>query len=238
MNKSESIKQIAVALCNVQAKLRGAKADAENPYFKSKYADLASVVDAAKALLAENGLSVVQTAEMVGNVPCLNTCLLHTSGEWISGSLPLYPKTLDPQAMGSALTYARRYSYAAMIGVVQADDDGEKAMVRSDQPAVAFPVSVLNELPPVSAYEPEFTAASPGDPGEFIVPYGEGLKGKKLKDFNMLQLTVMLKKQQDWKASLERKGERKPSSLPIYISALQAYINQESNPSTQEDVPF
>jgi hypothetical protein len=128
MNKSDSIAKIAEALSQVQANLRPAKKDVMNPFFKKTYADLNSVWDSCRALLAANKLSVLQTTSVNDGVITLDTVLLHSSGEWVSGSYPINPIKNDPQAIGSAVTYARRYSLAAMIGIVaDEDDDGNAA---------------------------------------------------------------------------------------------------------------
>lgn len=130
MSQSEKIDQLFTALSKVQASLQGAKKDASNPFFKSKYADLESCWDACRKLLAENGLCVVQTMDSYNGIEVLVTTLGHSSGQWIGGSLPLNMKSKDPQGQGSAISYARRYSLAAIVGLVQTDDDGEAAMDR------------------------------------------------------------------------------------------------------------
>ena len=136
MEKSDSTKELATALCIVQGKLTGAKKDSENPYFKSKYADLASVWDACRNLLSENGLSVIQTNSPSGETTMiLDTTLLHNSGEWIGGSLEVPLSKSDPQGLGSAMTYARRYALAAIIGICPEDDDAEAATKRDVKPA-------------------------------------------------------------------------------------------------------
>lgn len=127
MNHSETISKIAAALCKVQGNLSGAKKDSKNPYFKSNYADLESVWDACRQLLHENELAVTQTTSMIEEKPYLITTLIHSSGEWINSILPLYLPRFDSQTLGSALTYARRYALAAIVGVVQTDDDGNAA---------------------------------------------------------------------------------------------------------------
>jgi len=126
--KSESIKEIATALSKAQGQFDHAKKDVKNEFFKSKYADLASVIDAAKKPLSENGLSVAQVvdADENGNIS-LETILMHVSGEWISGKYPVRPVKTDPQAMGSAITYARRYAFSAITGIAADDDDGNAA---------------------------------------------------------------------------------------------------------------
>ena len=132
MEKSESIKELAIALNKAQATLQVAKKGSENPYFHSKYADLLSVWDACREALVSNGLSVVQIADIsLPDKAVLETILMHTSGEWIKGRLPLLPVKPDPQAQGSAITYARRYSLSAIIGLcTEEDDDAETAMDR------------------------------------------------------------------------------------------------------------
>ncbi len=120
---SNDIKELAAALAKVQAKLVPAPKDSENPFFKSKYADLVSVWDACRGPLTENGFSVTQLIK--GDR--LDTYLLHSSGEYVVASCPILAKDQSAQAMGSAITYARRYSLAAVVGVVADDDDGEAA---------------------------------------------------------------------------------------------------------------
>jgi len=132
MEKSESIKELAVALNNVQKTLQAAKKDSVNPYFKSTYADLLSVWNACRETLTYNGLSVSQVADMdPEGRAVLETVLMHTSGEWIKGRLPLSTAKVDPQGQGSAITYARRYSLSAIIGLcTEEDDDAEAATDR------------------------------------------------------------------------------------------------------------
>jgi hypothetical protein len=131
MNKSSSVAALAAALAKAQAVLIGAKKDAANPFFKSTYADLQSVWDACRQPLASNGLSVVQTMDMTEFGPVLVTTLMHASGEWIEGRLPIWAVKQDPQGLGSAITYARRYALAAIVGIYQTDDDAESAMDRA-----------------------------------------------------------------------------------------------------------
>ena len=119
MNSSASIKELATALAKVQGKLTFAKKDSKNPFFKSNYADLESVWDACRDLLAEHGLSVMQFPGVYveGNM-VLTTILAHESGEWIVQDMSLPVSKPDAQGAGSAITYMRRYALAAVIGVV------------------------------------------------------------------------------------------------------------------------
>ena len=156
MQTSEHINELATALAKAQGEITGALKDSANPFFKSKYADLASCWDACRAALSSNGLSVVQTTargepvtiqwettdQATGEVSqfkvdtvelVVETTLIHSSGQWIRSSLPLIPRDASPQGMGSALTYGRRYGLTAMIGVAQVDDDANAASGRGGE---------------------------------------------------------------------------------------------------------
>ena len=124
--KSPQIDKLAAALAKAQSKLRGAVKTSVNPFFKSDYADLDAVIKSCFPQLTENGLSVIQ-----GNDTCdrgsfyVTTMLLHESGQWIKSKLkmPIGGKQ-DAQAVGATITYARRFSLSAMVGIAQTDDDG------------------------------------------------------------------------------------------------------------------
>ena len=143
MYSSGELAALAEALAKAQGVMVPAKKAAVNPFFKSKYADLASVWDVCRGPLSENGLSVVQTILVQSSFPpapdrtILQTILLHISGQWIESNYPVNPVKDDPQGIGSALTYARRYALMAMIGIAPEDDDGESAVRRApkDGPA-------------------------------------------------------------------------------------------------------
>jgi hypothetical protein len=130
--QSEQTNDLVSALVKASAEIKTAKKDAENPFFKSKYSDLPSIVDACKSALLKNNLVVTQSTTLVNGVTALVTTLHHTSGQWIRGYYPVTAVKADPQAMGSAITYARRYALSAIVGVIsEDDDDGESAMGRS-----------------------------------------------------------------------------------------------------------
>jgi len=127
MTKSESIKEIAIALNKAQAEMSGAKKGAVNPFFKSKYANLEEVIRCAKEPLHNNGLSVSQFPTTEDNQAGVTTILMHISGEWLESTLLLACSKQDPQGMGSAITYARRYAYQSVLGIPSEDDDGNSA---------------------------------------------------------------------------------------------------------------
>lgn len=129
MKMSESIKELASALSKAQGQIKGALKDSSNPFFKSKYADLSSVVEAIREAWSDNGLSYVQCIESSDKSEVsIETVILHSSGEWMAcGVLSLPVSKHDAQGFGSAMTYARRYSLSAASGVAPEDDDGNAA---------------------------------------------------------------------------------------------------------------
>jgi hypothetical protein len=120
MERSNTIGELAKGLVKFQSKMQTVVFDANNPFFKSKYATLAQLVSKSKDLLASCGLAVSQLTEDDGAV---STILMHESGEFLSSKLKLTPAKNDPQGLGSAITYARRYAYASILGLVADDDD-------------------------------------------------------------------------------------------------------------------
>lgn len=119
---------LALALSKAQGTMSGAKKDSANPFFKSKYADLTSVWEACREALSKNEIAVFQKTGFVDGMFGVITKLQHSSGEFEEGFFPVaVPVTAKAQEMGSAVTYARRYALAAMVGVAPEDDDGNAA---------------------------------------------------------------------------------------------------------------
>ncbi len=149
MNKSENINELATALAKAQGAMRFAAKDANNPFFKSKYADLSSVVEAIREALATNGLSYMQHLQQSEkHEVCVETVILHASGQWIGcGTVAIPVNKNDAQGYGSALTYARRYSLSAAVGVVADDDDGNAAAASAPKPAAAPAKPVAKAVP-------------------------------------------------------------------------------------------
>jgi hypothetical protein len=149
MLKSEQINELSAALAKAQGQIEGAKKSSSNPFFKSKYADLAECWNTCREALTANEISVIQMPEEINENGRLNitTMLAHSSGQYISSTLTMTVTKLDPQAIGSAITYGRRYALAAMVGLAQEDDDGEKAMARQekkDKKPVESPINITS----------------------------------------------------------------------------------------------
>lgn len=124
MNKSESIKNLAIALAKFQAEVKNPPNTANNPFFKSKYAPLSEVLNTVRPILSKHGLSVVQAPSTEENNIVITTILIHESGEFIEPEpLKLKMDKVTAQGAGSAITYASRYALSAILGISSEDDD-------------------------------------------------------------------------------------------------------------------
>lgn len=150
MEKSEIINELAAALSKAQGVITPAIKDSNNPFFKSKYADLAAVWDVCRDALSVNGLSVIQLPSAEANAVTLETVLTHGSGQWISSKLTMVSKDATPQAIGSCITYLRRYALSSVVGIAsEIDDDGNAATHSNKGFAVKDPSDIPYEAAPV-----------------------------------------------------------------------------------------
>ena len=127
MKTSDAVNELAAALAKAQGEMKNATLNKENPFFKSRYADLASVRDTITPALSKHGLSIVQMLSPENGSLMVCTRLIHSSGQWMESAFPIIADTNKPQAMGSAMTYARRYSLAAICNIATEDDDDANA---------------------------------------------------------------------------------------------------------------
>ncbi len=141
MAKSEQINELALALSKVQGEIEGAIKDAMNPHFKSKYADLTSCWESCRQQLTKYGIAVIQSNSDNETQLCLTTTLIHSSGQWIDGTLRMdreitdrnnTKRNMNAQEIGSALTYFRRYSLCSMVGICPEDDDANTVSQKND----------------------------------------------------------------------------------------------------------
>lgn len=152
MDKSESIKALACALSNAQAEMDGATKGSNNPFFKSKYADLSSVIQAIKEPFTNHGLSYSQFPIESGGRIGIETILMHSSGEWLCQSFTVNLTKQDAQAAGSAITYCRRYGLQSIAGIPSEDDDGNHATKTTKQPTKAsLPENVATAVKGIKA---------------------------------------------------------------------------------------
>jgi len=198
MRSTEDIGELAQALAKAQGTMKAAKKTESNPFFKSKYTDLAGVWDSIRDVLSSNGLSVVQTTDYDAtnnNSVIVSTVLMHSSGQWIEGVTKMPLVKMDPQAVGSAITYARRYALAAIVGVAsEEDDDGEAAMGRKDgqtakqaapvqsKPRQSEEQAKTNPLAPLikSIFEQVTSESGLGLKQDEFLPYVSKLLNKKI----------------------------------------------------------
>lgn len=160
MKTSESITTIAPALLAAQQAITFAGKNARNPHFKNSYADLGSVIDACKEPLNSAGIVFMQmpTPGKDGEL-ALVTRLIHTSGEWIEDTAVCPLPKQDPQGFGSAMTYLRRYSLAAIIGIYQDDDDGEAAKPKAGVEGINKWIAALVDAATMDDLRKHYSAA-------------------------------------------------------------------------------
>lgn len=190
MEKSATISELAKALVSFQKEMKSIGFDANNPFFKSKYATLAQLVTLSKDSLAMNGLAVSQLAENEGSI---TTILMHVSGEYLMSTLTLKPVKDDPQGRGSCITYARRYSYASMLGLVadDDDDDGNTATNLTTRTAtMPFTAKVQPNTEPKLNPTDEMVLTS--EQGQALLAYltGNGYTTDDLKEYISFQLDL------------------------------------------------
>lgn len=170
--QTDTINELAEALAKAQGEIQGATKDTDNPFFKSKYADLAAVWDACRSPLSKNGLSVVQQPRAFESQLRLVTRLMHSSGQWIEDEgFPLLLTKQDMQGLGSATTYARRYGLMAAVGIAPEEDDGNAASKTDGSGKGAKAVRAEQKAPPK-------------DHGENRGPLGIVALKDALKEFN------------------------------------------------------
>ena len=123
--KSNNIDKLGAALAKAQSEIKGAKMGNVNPFFKSGYANLHTVIESSFPFLSKYGLSVIQGNDTDENGSFyVTTVLLHNSGQWIKSKLKMPITKPDAQGVGATITYARRFALSAMVGIAQMDDDG------------------------------------------------------------------------------------------------------------------
>ena len=147
MKMSENINELATALVVAQGLIQNPTKSVSNAFFKSKYADLAGVIDVCRPAFTEAGIAVIQAPSTTddGSI-AVTTTLVHTSGQWMSEqiSMAIDPSAKNPaQAAGSLITYLRRYSLSAFANVAQEDDDGNSLKIA--EPARIQPSSITDK---------------------------------------------------------------------------------------------
>ena len=174
MKHSESIKNISNALVKAQRNIGAASKDAKNPFFKSKYADLGAVMEACKDALNEQGISVLQPVSSDAIQHSVETILLHESGEFISDTMRLELSKGDMQALGSAISYARRYALQSMMFIPAEDCDAESTMDRPKPVPKPAPAIVNTPAAPSTPTAPVTSVTPAATPTTSAVPTSTG----------------------------------------------------------------
>lgn len=161
MKMSESIAGLAKALAEAQGEIENASKASTNPHFKSKYADLAEVLNTIRPVFAKHGLAVTQFPAYEDGIVSVETVLTHSSGEWMCGTISAPVTKNDAQGVGSAVTYCRRYSLAAAAGIAQEDDDGNAAVQKpkADAGKIADHLAAIDASSDLDALKGAYTDA-------------------------------------------------------------------------------
>lgn len=229
--KSESIKEIAIALAKFNAKVQRIEKDSTNPHFKNKYASLDGIMDEVRPMLAEEGLSVLQMPSGLDGKLKLTTMLIHTSGEWIeSAPIEMQPAKNDPQGIGSATTYARRYSLCAFLGLSTGDldDDGNSASI-APQSQQSAPRT--------------YTPSPPSQPVQSTPTVGTALiTDAQVKMVQRLKNEKKLMDEQ-YRAMLQSYGVESTKDLSKQaaskiIERLTSYVPEPVTAPSEDDLPF
>ncbi len=190
MNQSPQLDQLFTALAKAQGEMAGAAKDCANPFFKSRYADLSSVWTACREPLSKNGLSVLQIVQSSDLGDVLHTTLGHSSGQYMTSTMPIRIKTggNDLQALGAAITYLRRFSLAAIVGVAPDDDNDGNGSNYKVQPK-AEPAIV--PVPFVSTAQLSTLRGSMAQCGnEFVTKVMEWLATKGIMALDKMPITL------------------------------------------------
>jgi hypothetical protein len=146
MLMSENVADLAASLALAQGEVENASKNSSNPHFRSKYADLAEIINTVRPVFAKHGLAVLQSPSYADGLVSVTTLLTHKSGQWIKDTASAPASKLDAQGVGSAVTYLRRYSLAAFAGIAQEDDDGNAASQRKPASPSASDMEKANNM--------------------------------------------------------------------------------------------
>jgi hypothetical protein len=254
--QSQSIAKLAAAMNAAQAEIGNALRDSENPFFKSHYADLASVREAYQPAFTKHGLALVQMPYAKDGRVGVETMLMHSSGEWIKAGADVKPVKDDPQSYGSAVTYLRRYSAAAFAGLATEDDDGEGAQGRGEKPAARPPQKTPEPQPkPETKPDPKQAGADgsfhsvTGRYDKVFVKTGTGARGAWSKSsvkigeqwFSTFDTAVAesLKAAKDTHVELRYKTDAKGFHTVVEVLAAPAEPESVEGAEPEEDnIPF
>ena len=210
MRTSENIAALSAALAKAQGEMKNATLNKVNPHFKSKYADLAGIRDTVIPSLSKNGLAVVQGTSIENGQLVVTTRLVHSSGEWMESQFPI---AIDkPQAMGSAYTYAKRYSLSAMCCIAADEDDDANA-------AQTAPHAKPEAMPATNGTAGASKAANRGAYDKMVTAIRNAPTVKALKDWYTANVTEIDALPADWLDELRIEYSDRKSELEKGLAA-------------------
>lgn len=185
---SPTIAKLATALAKAQAMIKAAEKNSVNPHFRNRYADLEACFEACREALAKNGLAVLQPPKASGQAVTVTTVLVHESGEWIAEALTMKAQQDTPQAIGSAITYARRYGLTSMLGIAsgEGEDDGNAASA-GPKPESEIERQLRDSAKALGGTIEEKTISEAKKAGALVYPFGRE-KGKPVTEVTVSSL--------------------------------------------------
>jgi hypothetical protein len=227
---SAEVGELAAALAKAQAEMKPATLDKVNPHFRSKYASLASCLEAARPL-AKHGIAVAQIPEQEEAGLHLSTMLIHSSGQWMKGRMKVLAAQQTAQGIGSGLSYARRYSLSAMAGIAaDEDDDAEEATrpAREERPPVRMVQKKAVNAPPPDVplgdviSENRQRERDDGLPSDYVIDFGR-FEGKRLSEIELPELKSYF----DWVRNDTLK-KKKPAEgrIATFLAQAERYLEE------------
>ena len=185
MNLTNANPALFAALSAAQSEIQNATKDSKNDFFKTKYADLATVLNTVRPTFAGYDLSIMQSTEFDGTMVSVTTAIAHAEGGYVTSVASCTPAKTDAQGIGAATTYLRRYALAAMTGIAQEDDDGQSARherpPNDPRPAPAKAIDAAKVAAGVEAVQ-EVLASDLDEMGECLALYDLHLEFSKDSD--------------------------------------------------------
>lgn len=225
MQKSEQTNELFTAIAKAQGEFRSIPMDKKNPHFKSSYASLTATQEGTREFLSKHGLALIQSIDIDGDGYYLETMLTHSSGQWASSRLKLILDKNNMQGLGSAITYAKRYAWQAMLGVVgDEDDDGNAAVAGKSAPtATAGKPAAQNQAKKPENYAPSISFHNPEEAGEYVIQIGRKYLGKKIKDIPRTELGGYFEYvvQENQKANRQATGHTRD-----FLNAVETWLSQ------------
>lgn len=234
--QSDSIAKLAEALALAQGEMAEAEKDSINPHFKSKFASLKSMIRASRPALSKHGIAVVQMPHCEGNKVRVTVRLVHKSGEYMdAGDFEALVQQATPQAIGSGLSYGRRYTYAPAVGVVvDDDDDGEAAEARpapkqNGSAALKAKLDAAAEMLGADVGETlaQAKAVSDRPPGALTYPFGKW-KGKVITAVPADQLAYWIQRMEGDLDNPEQEKWHEKTKLSLAIVKAELERRKES----------